>query len=294
MSKFNSKEFEKEQIEKLKQEQLIRSILNRQDIEIAATIQATKESLHKTLAEIEKRKCEILQKKLNQQNIENEKQIEDKRKLIKSVEKEVRILNEQEKQLARQRKQNVDEILKELNIRNNNKVLKQYQEMQRKKLEKSENEKLRQRNIIQEKKRKNILAQLKLENNKQKQKIEQLEKKQMLQRNEKFTTKHNNKEVKTETNNSKVENKFTIVKEKILNFKLVKAINAYKNNMKYYYGENNVGSKFDVTIGEVKKNNSKKETRKNFAQALHSVINHKEAQQETQNRVAPRFEPRTH
>lgn len=301
MSKFNSKDFEKSQIEKLKQEQLIKSILNRSNLEKEATIQAVKEGPYKSLREIQERKAEILKRKLHQQNIENEKQIEEKKRLIRIVNTEVHNSNRQERQLKQQRRQNVDEILKELNIGNNNKVLRQYQEIKRRNLEKSENEKLRQRNIIQEKKRKNVLAQLELEKSKEKQQvegklkqIEQLDKKKVIQQLNEIIIEHSNKDIKNESNTSKVENKFDIVKRKISNFKLIKAINAYRNNMKYYHGENNVGSNFDETVGEIKPKESKKETRKNFAQALHSVVNHKKAQEEVKKQVAPRFEPRTH
>lgn len=88
---------------------------------------------------------------------------------------------------------------------------------------------------------------------------------------------------------------FNKVKEKISDFRLVKAINTYRKNMRNYFGEEVVGSNFDETVGDINPNKSKKATRANFAQTLYGVVNHKKAQESAQKNanIKERHEVRT-
>lgn len=90
MKKFDSKEFERKQIEKLKQEQLIKSIENRKQIELQALIEATKKCKGKSQEDIIKVKNQIIQKELNKENEKNEKEVRRKIEHIRDVEKQVR------------------------------------------------------------------------------------------------------------------------------------------------------------------------------------------------------------
>lgn len=65
------------------------------------------------------------------------------------------------------------------------------------------------------------------------------------------------------------------LKQRISKFKLLKGINAYRKNMKYYF-EEEVGSKFDKIIGDMKHNNIKSK-KENFAKTLCQTVNHKKA-----------------
>lgn len=128
MSKFENIKTEHEEIEKLKQQRLIQSILNRKNLENEALIQAVQESTNKTKEDIEKRKEQIIKDKLEKENQKKQKEISEKLKEIESKEQKNKKMEQKSKGT----------------------------ENRREKIYKTENEKLREQERQREKNVKNI------------------------------------------------------------------------------------------------------------------------------------------
>lgn len=111
MSKFDNKEFEESQIQKLMQEQLIKEILNRKNIDTQALIKATKENPNKTNKEIVKIKDDIVKLEINKQNEKNKKEINEKIQNIQEVEKQIEQNNKQKQIEKQKRAKLVEEII---------------------------------------------------------------------------------------------------------------------------------------------------------------------------------------
>ena len=104
-----------QEVEKLKQQQLINSILQRKQSEIDALVQAAKTTSGPT-SDIIKMQHQILKDNLERQNIENQKKLEEKRKevIYDEVDKELQKMKEEDAIAAEKRKKKVDEIINEL------------------------------------------------------------------------------------------------------------------------------------------------------------------------------------
>lgn len=112
MSKFENKKTEHEEIEKLKQQQLIKSVLNRKNLENEALIQAIQESKNKATEDIEKRKEEIIRAKLDEEKQKNQKEINQKLEEIKSKEQEAKKIAQKSEETEKRRK-NIDKSERE-------------------------------------------------------------------------------------------------------------------------------------------------------------------------------------
>lgn len=110
MSKFENIKTEHEEIEKLKQQQLIQSILDRKNLENVALIQAVQESTNKTKEDIEKRKKQIIKDKLEEENQKNQKEISEKLKEIESKEQKNKKMEQKSKETEKIREKNVKNI----------------------------------------------------------------------------------------------------------------------------------------------------------------------------------------
>lgn len=103
MSKFENIKTEHEEIEKLKQQQLIQSILNRKNLENEALIQAVQESTNKTKEDIEKRKKQIIKDILEEENQKKQKEISEKLKEIESKEQKNKKMEQKSKETENRR-----------------------------------------------------------------------------------------------------------------------------------------------------------------------------------------------
>lgn len=294
------KRIENDQIEKLKQEQLINSILNRKKLEDEATLEAAQELYKFTQQSFEDVKKRVFDEKIKQEKLENEKQLEAKRKLLDEVDKEIeeenkRILAEKE-----ERKKETEKHMQEL----------------RRQWEKRELEKFRKKKKEEERKKQNLLKQL--EEIKKREEIKKIreisvknhralgnqpiyrnvdiEKERKVQVNKVNTEKEDNKEEK---------GIFNFAKRKLASLKRQRkvkgGVNTYEKNMDYYsryYDANQGKSTFDVTIGGTT-TSRRDEKARSFVDSVRAAIDNKAAikkakDAEKAERDRFKIEPRVH
>ena len=285
-------EFEKNDIEKLKQEQLIKSILSRTQLETDALIQAVKENSNN----VEKRKQEILNTKLKEQENENKKQLEERKTILDTVEEDLKKWNEEEKLAALKRKETVNQILGELNISNSKKTLKLSENQKaRARLEKIERERFRR--SFQETTRKRIFLDTQVDL------LKKEENKKAILNNFKSSSKVTNvNSTSIPANNKKIiisedtqkninSSQSTQKPQSVSPFKMLKGIRAYEDNMRFYSQ-----SQARTTIGKILKSitqpTTPTDTKKGFLETLKAKVDHKEALKKSQQQK-PRFTPRT-
>lgn len=284
-------DFNKNDIEKLKQQQLINSILSRNQLETDALIQAVKENSF----DVEKRKKEIVNEKLEEQKKENERQIEERQKLLDSVDEELKKWNEEEKQATLKRKETVNQILNEINSKNKKTVKLSEEQQRRARVEKIEREKFRR--SFQETNRKKMFLNTQLNILKAKEAREK-------EQNTSKPTSLNNKTVQTPdvsiskkvviSNSNKMPSSSYITtnatEKSISPFKMLKGVRAYQSTMRFYSQSQakNALSKILKSINQVTSSNS----RNTFIDTLKAKVDHKEALQKSEQQK-PRFTPLT-
>lgn len=294
------KRIENDQIEKLKQEQLINSILNRKKLEEEATLEAAQELYKFTQQSFEDVKKRVFDEKIKQEKLKNEKQLEDKRKLLDEVDKEIeednkRILAEKE-----ERRKETERHMQEL----------------RRQWEKRELEKFRKKKKEEERKKQNLLKQL-----------EEIKKREEIKKIREVAVKNHralgnqpiyrnvdiDKQRKVQVNkvNTEKEDKkeekgiFNFAKRKLASLKRQRkvkgGVNTYEKNMDYYsryYDSNQGKSTFDVTIGGTTPSRRDEKARK-WVDSVRAAIDNKAAikkAKDAEKAEHDRFkiEPRTH
>lgn len=252
------------EIEKLKQKQLINSILNRKNVETEAIIKAAKEMPNSSYKEIEKRRDEIVKNNLKQETIENEAKIKERKKelLDKSVEEELRKWNIEEERKKEKRKRETDKILEELGIYEKPGVYRK-RISNREKLERQDRERFRRKTKEKERKKLNLLQQLEMMKRKSGDKVVDKLSTQPKVKN----IDENKKEIKISEPQKNIENK-----RKIISYKIIKGIQMYMNTIEFYERNRNI-----LLNNKVNKANNTETKKKSFKEALRAAIDHKSA-----------------
>lgn len=284
-----------ERIDKLTQQQLIDSILNKSKIEHEALIEVAKKTIDDPKIDINKEKNRIKDEKLKEIETKNNEEINNLQHKIfeEEVEIELQKINEEERIQAEKRRIETDRILKEL----------EETRKKREKLERKEREIFRRKQKQKEKKRDNFLEQMK------KVDITELKNKVIPKKNNEI----NNKErqlynttnntltldrTKYEKNNNIDKSNKGNVKEKVGNakklaLKMQKAIQRYVSTMEFYERnkhilqrgrENNTSSYSTKTFNK----------RKSFMEYLTAAVDHKQAIKNVENKknARPNIRPR--
>ena len=284
-----------ERIDKLTQQQLIDSILNKSKIEHEALIEVAKKTIDDPKIDINKEKNRIKDEKLKEIETKNNEEINNLQHKIfeEEVEIELQKINEEERIQAEKRRIETDRILKEL----------EETRKKREKLERKEREIFRRKQKQKEKKRDNFLEQMK------KVDITELKNKVIPKKNNEI----NNKErqlynttnntltldrTKYEKNNNIDKSNKGNVKEKVENakklaLKMQKAIQRYVSTMEFYERnkhilqrgrENNTSSYSTKTFNK----------RKSFMEYLTAAVDHKQAIKNVENKknARPNIRPR--
>ena len=252
------------EIEKLKQKQLINSILNRKNVETEAIIKAAKEMPNSSYKEIEKRRDEIVKNNLKQETIENEAKIKERKKelLDKSVEEELRKWNIEEERKKEKRKRETDKILEELGIYEKPGVYRK-RISNREKLERQDRERFRRKTKEKERKKLNLLQQLEMMKRKSGDKVVDKLSTQPKVKN----IDENKKEIKISELQKNIENK-----RKIISYKIIRGIQMYMNTIEFYERNRNI-----LLNNKVNKANNTETKKKSFKEALRAAIDHKSA-----------------
>lgn len=252
------------EIEKLKQKQLINSILNRKNVETEAIIKAAKEMPNSSYKEIEKRRDEIVKNNLKQETIENEAKIKERKKelLDKSVEEELRKWNIEEERKKEKRKRETDKILEELGIYEKPGVYRK-RISNREKLERQDRERFRRKTKEKERKKLNLLQQLEMMKRKSGDKVVDKLSTQPKVKN----IDENKKEIKISEPQKNIENK-----RKIISYKIIRGIQMYMNTIEFYERNRNI-----LLNNKVNKANNTETKKKSFKEALRAAIDHKSA-----------------
>lgn len=273
-----------ERIDKLTQQQLIDSILNKSKIEHEALVEVAKKTIDDPQIDINKEKNRIKDEKLKE--IENKNNEEIKHLQHKILEEEVEIelqkINEEERIQAEKRRIETDRILKEL----------EETRKKREKLERKEREIFRKKQKQKEKKRNNFLEQIK------KVDITELKNKVVPKKNNEINNKKsqlynitNNTLIldrtKYEKNNNIDKSNKGIVKEKVGNakklaLKMQKAIQRYVSTMEFYERNKHI-------LQRGRENNTSYSTktfnkRKSFMEYLTAAVDHKQAIKNVENK----------
>lgn len=284
-----------ERIDKLTQQQLIDSILNKSKIEHEALIEVAKKTIDDPKIDINKEKNRIKDEKLKEIETKNNEEINNLQHKIfeEEVEIELQKINEEERIQAEKRRIETDRILKEL----------EETRKKREKLERKEREIFRRKQKQKEKKRDNFLEQMK------KVDITELKNKVIPKKNNEinnqerqlYNTTNNTltlDRTKYEKNNNIDKSNTGNVKEKVGNakklaLKMQKAIQRYVSTMEFYERnkhilqrgrENNTSSYSTKTFNK----------RKSFMEYLTAAVDHKQAIKNVENKknARPNIRPR--
>lgn len=290
------KDSRNDDLEKLRQQQLINSILSQKQLETDALIQATKENMQKPIQDIEKRKKEILNSKIEEQKERDKEQLEKAKnekvfsginKIVDKYNDEDKLLekwNEEERQEREARRKKVDEILQEIDPKKHKKSTTQ---KAKERLEAIEREKYRKKYNEEQAKRRSLLEQLECLREKQRVKksaTHDKEKSSKPIKEEKSKVKDN-----TETKAENFSKTQDTPKKTISIFKSIQATRAYQKNMDFY-SLSKIKHFLDITIG--KTFNSSKNKRLSFEKALECSVNEKKANRDAARKANIRYEPR--
>ncbi len=267
MSKFENKETRNEEIEKLKQQQLMQSILNRKNLENEALIQAVQESKNKTKEDIEKRKQQIIKDKLEEEKQKNQKEISEKLKEIENKRHKEQKSKEIENRIKEINKTDNEKLRKKTRIKEKNnaivyqlgKIYKIEEKINSKKPDyvgTRENENIQKSSYSKENNANNINFP-KEENNST---IEIVESK----KDEKRTL-ENLKEQLINLFKGNIEKK----KKKITNYRIIKGIKRYEENIRFYNQYQR--EKLFYKMNNYRNKTSSKKVTKNFKEIYNSI-----------------------
>ena len=267
-----------ERLEKLRQQQLIDSILGRNKIEHEALVEATKKSMDNSEIDINEEKNRIKNKNLKEIETKNNKEINDlqHKVLEEEVEIELQRMQEEERKQAEERKKETEKILKGIDETRKN----------RERMERRERERLRKRKEEKEKKKNNFLEQMKkLDITELKNRIESNNNNNLKNENSSLTYKPTYNTVlpnikkyeQTKTTDititESIKNKDERAKK--INFKMYTVIQKYVSTMEFYERNKQIIQKArQRTNTNVNKTPSK---RKSFVEHLISAVDHKRA-----------------
>ncbi len=278
---------ENNEIKELKQRQLINRIINRKNLEVQATIMASKELMNSPQEVVVKRKNEIFKELLKKQEQKDNEEVEKLRQKLekKAIDEELQKWKQQEKQEKENRARKVEEILKQIN-----------DELKLERIKKEENDALRKKVEEKEKKSDNIRSQLaawRVETKKKRQKEEDKEREENKQKEvaqnvdvqkevsvNPFKYIYKNKEGKdveiskdTINNNDSIKPKYKIEKKEkkeSVNIRTIKGIVRYNHSMQYF-------GQFLGAASNYKVNNVGNDRKMSFRDRLSAAVDHKEA-----------------
>lgn len=278
------KDLKNDKIEEVKRKQLIENILNRNNIDLKATIEAAKSGNTLTKEEVKRNKEKIARKSIEDIERQNKEQIRKLKADIfnKRVEEELKKWKKEESEQRRKRELRTNEILKEIDedLKGKGNTAKnkymEHVEANRKRLIRKENEqKIRKEN---EKRRK------------QENFLQQYEKLNITQ------NKNKNKSKKSNTNEKydfikkgikKINKSKSKAKREIKGYKILDAINKYTSVMDFYHNNKEIIKNAREKINNVKE--------KGFRERLGFFsINHKKALQRANanEKNKEKFKPR--
>ena len=277
-----------EKLEKLSQQQLIDSILGKNNVEHEALVEATKKSVNNPKIDINKEKNNIANEKYKEIEIKNNNEkAELKHKMLEEVEIELKKWQEEERIETEKRRIETEKILRELEITAKNRV----------RMERKERESFRKKYKQKEEKKTNFLNQMKkiVENKAKNENVEKEEKKENLLNSPVYNTLVIDKPKydTTEFKNDITAKKERVKKDKKIDFKMYNVIQRYVSTMEFYERNKKIlqrGRPHPKINSTIKKMPSK---RQSFIKQLISAVDHKKALENVENKRNERQDIRT-